>query len=267
MDDEIRALESKLKKVDIDSECYNECYVKLVELESKIHQDLIENDRRSAVAIDQLYRPTLHERDVKTLCDSYAKSGDVLIKRLKCVEGLIAGTNLKRCGICFEICDCRVLKCEHTYCLPCLTRYMDTVTRDIAQLPCKCPECKEVVDVSSVSDCVDSNQIKVLQHAYQVSLLNRPVVCPKCDACFERPNGTKHYCPKCSTALCLTCHQVFHEGFTCKEYQNFDDADLAFIRVAREKMWAKCPRCGIRVEKSMGCNHITCRCGDHFCYV
>ncbi|KAH0838584.1 hypothetical protein J3R83DRAFT_6905 [Lanmaoa asiatica] len=28
-----------------------------------------------------------------------------------------------------------------------------------------------------------------------------------------------------------------------------------------------CPGCGVRVEKSMGCNHMTCaKCGTHFCY-
>lgn len=28
-----------------------------------------------------------------------------------------------------------------------------------------------------------------------------------------------------------------------------------------------CPGCGVYVEKSYGCNHITCQCGAHFCFV
>lgn len=28
-----------------------------------------------------------------------------------------------------------------------------------------------------------------------------------------------------------------------------------------------CPGCEVHVEKSLGCNHMTCtRCGHHFCY-
>ncbi|KAG8945086.1 hypothetical protein FRC04_001247 [Tulasnella sp. 424] len=28
-----------------------------------------------------------------------------------------------------------------------------------------------------------------------------------------------------------------------------------------------CPKCGVMVEKTFGCNHITCVCGTHFCHV
>jgi hypothetical protein len=28
-----------------------------------------------------------------------------------------------------------------------------------------------------------------------------------------------------------------------------------------------CPKCGVFVEKTYGCNHITCNCGAHFCYI
>ncbi|KAG8950801.1 hypothetical protein FRC00_007537 [Tulasnella sp. 408] len=28
-----------------------------------------------------------------------------------------------------------------------------------------------------------------------------------------------------------------------------------------------CPKCGVMVEKTYGCNHITCVCGTHFCHV
>jgi hypothetical protein len=29
----------------------------------------------------------------------------------------------------------------------------------------------------------------------------------------------------------------------------------------------RCPRCKLPVFKTEGCNHITCRCGCHWCYV
>jgi len=31
--------------------------------------------------------------------------------------------------------------------------------------------------------------------------------------------------------------------------------------------YTPCPQCGVVVEKTSGCNHITCPCGQHFCHV
>ncbi|THH30196.1 hypothetical protein EUX98_g3975 [Antrodiella citrinella] len=30
--------------------------------------------------------------------------------------------------------------------------------------------------------------------------------------------------------------------------------------------WRRCPKCAVIVELAYGCNHITCRCGTHFCF-
>ncbi|KAI0506436.1 hypothetical protein F5B22DRAFT_623554 [Xylaria bambusicola] len=38
------------------------------------------------------------------------------------------------------------------------------------------------------------------------------------------------------------------------------------ISLAKRKGWKRCPSCRRLVEKVTGCDHISCRCGQHFCY-
>ncbi|KAF7973109.1 hypothetical protein HWV62_16222 [Athelia sp. TMB] len=56
------------------------------------------------------------------------------------------------------------------------------------------------------------------------------------------------------------------------------DRELNPLRTPRQKAkhkdeelvdatYKRCPRCSVPIEKIYGCNHITCICGQHFCYV
>jgi E3 ubiquitin-protein ligase RNF14 len=108
-------------------------------------------------------------------------------------------------------------------------------------------------------------------------------------------------CPKCNFSFCLYCSATWHGPHTpCAfpqtsalvlEYLSYPEgsrqrADMEARRgktnlermVAKwqedeaNKKWLEnstraCAGCGVRVEKSHGCNHMTCgRCGTHFCY-
>jgi hypothetical protein len=42
------------------------------------------------------------------------------------------------------------------------------------------------------------------------------------------------------------------------------DADL--LKLARARGWRQCPACAHMIERSFGCNSVTCRCGTLFCY-
>ena len=64
--------------------------------------------------------------------------------------------------------------------------------------------------------------------------------------------GMKCSVPQCEFALCSTCHK-WHKERVCPQ-----DTLPPGLR--------KCPNCGRIVEKTAACNHITCKCGIHFCY-
>ncbi|KAL0033114.1 hypothetical protein WJX79_004113 [Trebouxia sp. C0005] len=54
---------------------------------------------------------------------------------------------------------------------------------------------------------------------------------------------------------------------TCAEAQasrTTDDAGL--LALAKEKGWKQCKQCRQMIELEAGCNHITCKCGEQFCY-
>ncbi|KAG1757909.1 hypothetical protein EDB19DRAFT_1891573 [Suillus lakei] len=109
-------------------------------------------------------------------------------------------------------------------------------------------------------------------------------------------------CPTCEFAFCAFCRRTWHgpisecplrvtEGFVV-EYVGLAEGDAR--RGEIERRWGRgnvkrlvwkyeeermnrewmssctmgCPGCGVHVEKSVGCNHMTCvKCKQHFCYL
>ena len=67
-------------------------------------------------------------------------------------------------------------------------------------------------------------------------------------------------CTKCRIAeFCLKCTRASHGG----ECDRLDEASEQLIR----ENTRVCPRCLAHVEKNGGCNHMSCRCGAHFCWL
>ena len=123
----------------------------------------------------------------------------------------------------------------------------------------------------------------------------RRCICPKCHASFcglcRRPWITMvRRQPKASnhSMLSVVFQQIgyqngnnkrySHDGKKCETYasklrnnsnseadaNNDDDFFLAFVRTTNSRM---CPGCSMWVERTSGCNHMTCRCGTEWCYV
>ncbi|KAG1810105.1 uncharacterized protein HD556DRAFT_1317944 [Suillus plorans] len=109
-------------------------------------------------------------------------------------------------------------------------------------------------------------------------------------------------CARCEFVFCAFCRRTWHgpisecplavtESFVM-EYMGLEEGDARRYEI--ERRWGKrnvlrlvlkyeeermnrewisrcctsCPGCGVRVEKSAGCNHMTCiKCKQHFCYL
>jgi hypothetical protein len=77
-----------------------------------------------------------------------------------------------------------------------------------------------------------------------------------------RPYGTETY-GECSNGhqTCLKCMTRRHPG-SCDAAASMD-AETREMLVGSTK---SCPGCSTLITKNDGCNHMTCRCGQHFCW-
>ncbi|KAI0814061.1 hypothetical protein GGR55DRAFT_687061 [Xylaria sp. FL0064] len=77
---------------------------------------------------------------------------------------------------------------------------------------------------------------------------------------YQGPNTAA--CRACGSMTCRMCRNAAHDG-VCPQDVGLQQA----VSLAARKGWRTCPSCNSMVEKRLGCNHITCRCGGQFCYV
>ena len=87
--------------------------------------------------------------------------------------------------------------------------------------------------------------------------------CPvaDCDTIVTKPKcccAKNAVCPTCSTVMCFKCGTV-HKG-KCMNYKTWAKG--------QQGRYKSCPKCDSPVEKSMGCNHMSCAvCKLHFCWL
>ena len=84
------------------------------------------------------------------------------------------------------------------------------------------------------------------------------------------PTDRLEVCEKCSLAFCRVCYMVWHGPFArCyprdpNELSAEEKASYEYIRLNT----SPCPYCNAPVQKTMGCNHMSCfQCRTHFCYL
>ncbi|KAK3261239.1 hypothetical protein CYMTET_29845 [Cymbomonas tetramitiformis] len=75
--------------------------------------------------------------------------------------------------------------------------------------------------------------------------------------------------PECGRESCLLCRKPAHVPLRCDEVE--DDLEVRMRTFVEERMTdgllRKCHKCSKPFYKIEGCNHMTCPCGEHSCYV
>lgn len=90
---------------------------------------------------------------------------------------------------------------------------------------------------------------------------------PDCEGFGRAPgNWAKAVeCEKCGNRMCFECRETEHTGRTCEE--NTEQMYSKIFKGTNINI-AFCPKCKTKVEKSSGCNHMTCYiCKFQWCWI
>ncbi|VAI32548.1 unnamed protein product [Triticum turgidum subsp. durum] len=187
------------------------------------------------------------------------------------------------CGICMDtlpIFDLfHGLPCKHKFCATCMTTYVEGRIR-ASELPIPCPDaackgkenavlhpekCKKAIDYGAFGDW----GARLTESALPP---DRRAYCPnrRCGVILETSGQAEPAmapCPACKHLLCATCGMEWSPDGAAGEHDCAKGPDAALVRsLAQERRWKQCPSCRMIVERSYGCNRMTCRCGFVFCY-
>eukprot|EP00035_Acanthoeca_spectabilis_P009225 m.164391 g.164391 ORF g.164391 m.164391 type:complete len:509 (-) comp14654_c0_seq1:29-1555(-) len=138
----------------------------------------------------------------------------------------------------------------------------------MSMIPCPCDfsDCaheisEELLREILVGDTAEQyDTLKIMHgspHAIQCPTCNKPAI--------GNPKHPDMECDSCSTRFCYY-HGLDHGDQPCKVK---GPKLTERVRNWRWRKWhtRKCRKCGFRIEKNGGCNHMTCRCGHEICWL
>ncbi|XP_027337726.1 probable E3 ubiquitin-protein ligase RNF217 [Abrus precatorius] len=188
------------------------------------------------------------------------------------------------CGICFDhkpVSDMfKQGKCNHPFCTICISKHVATqIHQNILKVNCPNPNCSMELKPEFLHTILPKEVIVRWETARCEALIvgSEKTYCPfkDCSVLLLDDGGKvviSAECPSCHRLFCAQCRVPWHGGWSCKEYQRLKksrdekELDKKFLKLAKGKMWQKCPQCAMFVQRRGGCEHMTCRCGCNFCY-
>lgn len=180
------------------------------------------------------------------------------------------------CPVCFNEASVPArLSCGHSWCTSCLERYLLSAVENKA-FPLTClgndASCTQRISLPLAKKILSGDDFTALceasfwsyVHARSTEFHHCPT--PDCAQVYRAgPNGAILQCPSCLVRICSECHTEAHDGFTCEERDAAEDK--LFYEWAATHDVKNCPGCKTPIERSEGCNHMTCiKCQTHICW-
>jgi ariadne-1 len=178
------------------------------------------------------------------------------------------------------------LRCGHAACEGCWADYLTeqlsstasaAVKTRCVQTGCSCIVTRALVNQLSLSSATDAS---LLLGMWDRSLARNFIEssrtmawCPGqgCNRAFQALTPLRDVeCDSCGTAFCFRCGHSAHRPVECSLLGQWldkcnDESETANWMLVNTK---KCPKCGVRIEKNQGCNHMKCKsCAYEFCWV
>ncbi|KAG7534904.1 IBR domain [Arabidopsis thaliana x Arabidopsis arenosa] len=188
------------------------------------------------------------------------------------------------CGICMEDIDPGLMfsACVyygHRYCLTCVISHIEVKLLDGMKPNCPQPLCKCQLSMARCGEILTEKLSLMWKQRIREDSIpySQRVYCPyqRCSYLMsktELSSSSAEYgrrrCFKCGGDFCIHCKVPWHSKLTCTKYKRLhtqnDDAELKSLANLRE--WRQCSNCQHMIERSSGCDHMTCRCGNSFNY-
>ncbi|KAH6986918.1 hypothetical protein EDB80DRAFT_623539 [Ilyonectria destructans] len=191
------------------------------------------------------------------------------------------------CAICWTEAENRVhTSCKHCYCSGCFEDLCLAGTSTLdpdAGIRCQGGEgkCGQSLPLEDLQEHLSSAALEdVLEVAFASYVARHPnelrhCPTPDCEQVYRAAKPLEpedspvlFTYPACLVAICTACH-VPHDGLTCAEHRDHGAGGYEALQKAKQKFGIKdCPKCGTMIEKSSGCNQMTCSvCKAHICWV
>lgn len=195
----------------------------------------------------------------------------------------VAGTEADfLCAICYENLPreerFQVVACaEHETCRSCARAYVRTYIDNggvASQMTCAgSGECLALFTRDDVLRLEGGDETSSLFRRFEDFLGREAGRSTECPGCHRRVEGDPaHPQTVCTHEGCGT-RFCFHHGLAHPPEESCDSylRRVAVVDVATHRLLTAqtvpCPRCGVAVSKTRGCNHMTCRCGCNFCWL
>ncbi|KAG7448746.1 uncharacterized protein BT62DRAFT_725362 [Guyanagaster necrorhizus] len=176
------------------------------------------------------------------------------------------------CSVCFGNIEGPVITapCRHTFDAACMEALISASTKDESLFPPKC--CLDPIPIESVQSHVEASVVAAFKEKSIEFSTPIRVYCsnPNCSRFLGPKNdGKSPSAPltcSCTTVTCNSCRGTIANGDIRSHTCTSDTLEQEVRALADKKKWATCPGCNNLVELSVGCSHMTCRCGTQFCY-
>ena len=181
---------------------------------------------------------------------------------------------LFQCLICLEAKEKKEftsLLCKHEFCSQCLLEFFKAKILS-NQCDLMCPTCHKEINFFFLKtflphELFEKYESLLLTTSIQKVDLNKEktVRCPECQTFYIVWSDASYF--TCSSCRKMYCGQEAclgewekHKNLSCQEYKNLfqNQNDEEFEKLAKAQKWVKCPKCLATIEKTKGCNFITC---------
>lgn len=184
------------------------------------------------------------------------------------------------CEICLEegTTNYTRLNCGHAYCRACMVGHFNAAIDGgrVTNLTCPHDGCNHVITNTEVHNIAHGDARFVVRYG-QATLREfiaqnpgmRHCPTPGCDNVFDNEHNDvrEYHCAACNQRYCANCCLRHPATMGCAEARAADPAAREHAAWIAAGNGRHCPRCTVLVQRTEGCNHMTCRCTHEFCYI